>query len=451
MRKMLEHWRSWQKDRLLRSVIRNSSYLFSSNTIMAALGMLQSILVARLVGMDGLGLVTTITVFVSNVHRFVSFRMNEVVVRNLGEALEKDDRATASAVIRWAAGVESITSLGAWLITLFLSPWAAAYLAKDETKASLILLYSFVLLGNLVYETSAGILQTLRRFDLLAKINVVQSLITVLTILVAFFIGQGIVWVVVGYFAGKFLAGILVASSAGILLSRALGSRWWAVPSPQSFNRKVLFGFAVNTNLQGTVNLIVRDNIPLLLAALRSATEVGYFKLALSLINLIMLPIEPMIWPTYTEISRTIASRHWGTTLQLLRRISQIAAVWTLSAGGVIAVFGPWLIPLVYGATAAPAYLAFLLLFPGYGLANILNWNRPLMLALGKPGFPVIVAVLAGIIELALTVWLVPRYGYLMQALILSGFFIVSISIVSWRGIYVLRHRARIAVDMPVA
>src|SRR4030043_141009 len=84
---MLNTIRSWWQDKLLRGVLKNTSYLFSSNTLSAALSMVNSIFVTRLVGIDGLGLITTVQIFTSNINRFLSFRMSEVVVKYLGQAL----------------------------------------------------------------------------------------------------------------------------------------------------------------------------------------------------------------------------------------------------------------------------------------------------------------------------------------------------------------------------
>jgi O-antigen/teichoic acid export membrane protein len=446
---MLSFLRSWRQDRVLRGVVRSSSYLFSSNTIMAALSMLQGILVVRLVGMEGLGLVTTITVFISNVHRLMSFRMNEVVVQNLGEAIEQKNAARASTIVRWAMTVEAVAGILAFLVLIVFAPWAARLLAKDLNVTDLFRFYGLVLLGNLLFETSTGILQTLRAFAALAKINILQSLLTAAVILAAFLTHQGVGMVLAGYLIGKAFAGLAVTACALWHLRHNLGVGWWKQERVNAVDSLKLFRFALNTNLQGTVNLFVRDNIPLLLAALRSQAEVGYFKLALSIINLVMLPIEPLIWPTYAEITRAIAGHQYELTRRLLQRVSLIAAAWTVSAGGAVAVLGPWLIPWIYGVEASPAYPAFLLLLLGYGFANILNWNRPLLLALGNPGFPLAVAIIVGVVEIGLSIWLVPSLGYLSQALILSGYFIVSIGIVTWRGLRELQWRALKEIRFP--
>jgi O-antigen/teichoic acid export membrane protein len=197
--------------------------------------------------------------------------------------------------------------------------------------------------------------------------------------------------------------------------------------------------FAVSTNLNGTINLAVRDSAPLWLAAFRSSAEVGYFKLAQNLTLMAMMPIDLFIWPTYSEIVQTVALRQWQTTRRLLKRVSGLAALYVTGAAGGLALLGWWLIPLLYKPESAPAYPALLILLAGYGFANIFNWNRPLLLALGRPGFPLAVMAAAGALEIALMHALVPAFGKLAHAAILSGFFIVSICVIVWQGLRLVR------------
>jgi O-antigen/teichoic acid export membrane protein len=194
----------------------------------------------------------------------------------------------------------------------------------------------------------------------------------------------------------------------------------------------------VNTNLNGTVNLVTRDNAYLYLAYLSpvsiAQTYVGYFKLGLSLINFITLPIDPFIWPTYAEITRTIALRQWQKTRGLLKQVSTIAGAWTITVAAGIVIFGWWLIPLVFGSDASPVYPVVLILLVGYGMANIFNWNRPLLLAFGKPSYPLLVSLFLGVVEILLILLLVPQGGYLMMSAILSGYLAATVGITAWRG-----------------
>ena len=454
---MLNTISAWWQDKLLRGVLKNTSYLFSSNTLSAALSMVNSIFVTRLLGVDGLGLITTVQTFASNINRFLSFRMSEVVIKYLGQALAnnpgidgEDIHSTegvsqnippnqqAAAIVKGIGMIEAATSILAYLMLVLLSPWAARVLVKDPSLAVLFPIYGLMLLANLVYETSAGVLQTYKRFNWLGIINTIQSVITVILIVLAFILHRDVLFILGAYLLGKSFSGISIAILAFRQMNHSFGSRWWHTSVRQVDDWRSILGFAVNTNLNGTLNLVTRDNAPLYLAALSPANVtqayVGYFKLGLSIINFVTLPIDPFIWPTYAEITRTIASRQWQKTRRLLKQVSAIASAWTIAAAAGIALLGWWLIPLVYGPSASPVYPVVLILLVGYGTANIFNWNRPLMLAFGKPSYPLLVALGVGVIEILLIFWLVPMGGYLVMAAILSAYLAVSVGMIAWKG-----------------
>ena len=119
-------------------------------------------------------------------------------------------------------------------------------------------------------------------------------------------------------------------------------------------------------------------------------------------------------------------------------RIISVASAWTLLAGGGLIALGWWFIPFAYGTDSAPAYQCVLILLVGYSFANIMNWNRPLLLALGYPTYPLAVAAVTGVIEVALIFLFVPRGGYLIGAAIFSAYLAISISINAWRGLSII-------------
>jgi O-antigen/teichoic acid export membrane protein len=136
-----------RSDPLLQRVVRNSSYLFSSSAISAVLSAIQIILVARLLDPGMYGLATgIIMVFASNVNRFLSFRMSEVVVKYAGESLSHEKKDQAAALIKGIGITEALTSILAYLVLVLLSPWAANVLAKDISTTPLFIFYGLFLL-----------------------------------------------------------------------------------------------------------------------------------------------------------------------------------------------------------------------------------------------------------------------------------------------------------------
>jgi hypothetical protein len=200
----LQTLRSWWQDKLLRGIVKNSGYLFSSNSAAMVLSIFQGILAARLLGIERFGILSaTVIPFVSNVHRFLSFRMSELVVKYMGQFLVQGKNDRAAAIVKGAALVEAATAVVGYLVLLGLTPLAAQYLAKDPATQPLFILYGLILLSNAFFETSTGILQVNRLFKKIALVNFFQSLITAGLILFAFLSQGGMMAVLVAYLVGK--------------------------------------------------------------------------------------------------------------------------------------------------------------------------------------------------------------------------------------------------------
>jgi O-antigen/teichoic acid export membrane protein len=417
-------------DVLLKRVLRNSSYLFSSNTVSAALGLVQGIFVIRLLGDTGFALLTIIMDFASNTNRFLSFRMSEVVVKYMGEALAQKDKERAAALVKGIGLTEAATSGLAYLVLLLLSLWGARALAHDVSLVDLFRLYGVFLLSNLVYETSVGVLQATDQFKRVAQANFYQSLALTLLIVVAFVLELGIGGILSAYLIGKTIAALMIVGFALRELNDKLGPAWRRAPLGLVTDWKSILRFAFSTNLNGTVNLFARDNFRLYLAMLLPKAlinQVGYFKLAATLVNLVMLPMEPFTWPTYAELARTVAQKQWQATRKLLKQVSTLGGIWTLLAGGGLVALGWWLIPRVWGREMAPAYACLVILLAGYAVANVFNWNRPLLLALGHPTYPLMVAAITGALEILLIFLLVPGSNYLVGTAIFSAYLAISV------------------------
>jgi O-antigen/teichoic acid export membrane protein len=447
----------WKEDNLLRRVVQNSSYLFGSNAFSSGLSFLQGVIIIRLIGVANLGMVVIIQTFASNINRLLSFRMSEVVVKHLGPALAEDKKAEAAGLVKAAGLTEAAVSLLACLILVLLSPWASRVIAHDASTAPWFIFYGLILLINLVYETSTGILQATHKFNNLARFTLIQAVITFSVIGAIYILYRWVAMqslapflvpaVLLAYVIGKAYYNISLVRLAMREINTTLGIGWWRTSLEKLPGKRSLALFALNTNLHGTVNLIFRDNIPLYLGMLLSTIQVGYFSIAFTLISTITLALDPFIAPTYSEISRTIAKLQWDTTLRLLRRVTILSSGIVLAIAGFWALTGWWLIPFVYKSQARPAYPLLLILLLGYGFAGIFQWDRSLMLSLGKAGYPVLILILTGVIELALIFALVPLYGYLMMGAILSGYLIISNGFISLRGVWEVHRRQLAATE----
>jgi len=409
--------------------------------------MVISIFTARMLEVSALGVVGIITVYASTVNRLFSFRMSELVVKYMGGYLIEGRKDRAAAIVKISLLIEAVTSLLAFICLILLAPLAARYLAKNESTTLLFYIYGISVLGNLVTETSTGILQVVHRFREQAMINAAQSILTALIIFAALFFrndAQLVLWdILMGYLMGKMVLGIAPVVIALRSMNETLDKGWWRVSFDLLPPFKELARFAISTNLSATLNMVVRDSELLWISFFLSPVEAGYYKVALAIINLISIPITPFTSTTYPQITRYVAEKSWKKLRLLLWRVSLITTAITGSTILGLGLLGHFLLYYFYGQKYLPAYPILMILLIGYGIANILFWNRPLLLALNRPESPFRVGFYTGLVKVVSSLWIIPAFGVAGAAALLSGYLSISVCLIVVTGFAVLNQREK--------
>ncbi len=430
---------------LFRRVVRNTGYLFSAQTISAAISLGQSALAARLLGVEGVGYLGIITQFSSTINRLLSSRMSELVITYLGKFTADDQEQHAAALFKAAALVEICGSTIAYLLVVALSPVGAILFAKNETLSGLFAFYGLSVLANLMYESATGLLHFCNRFSMIAAITVGQSALTLVLIALAFTAERSLYAVVTAYLVGKAVLAVGVSLAALWQARRVWGKGWWHAPlSLLKEYRKDLFRFGLSTNLSGTLKLLTRDGEILWLGAFSTPLQVGYYKIARAITNILIMPITPLITTTYREVAREIASRSWKNVRYLLQSGTILSAAFTLPASVGLVFFGRWVIVTIYGAKFLPtSYSSLLILLVGVVLVNIFYWNQVVLLPLGMPEIPTQIQFVAAVLNIIGIAVLVPHWGAHGMAFLLSVYFALTTSVLVAKSLVELKKAER--------
>ena len=428
-------WSVIKEDALLGKVIRNSAHLFTSNTLSLALTVVQGALAVRLLGATGLGLITLVMGYASTVNSLLSFRMSELVVRYGGEYIEKGERTRASALIKAASLTEASVSVLAFLVVLATAGWASQTIAKTPGAAVLFVVFALGLLGNFNVETSIGILQVTGKIRFQGTVNLIQSIVSIIIVIVAFFWGNALLLVLLAYLVGKLILGLGLFILAQRQLRDVLGVGWSRTPLSTIQNLRGVVRFAVSSNISATIIKIFRESEPLWVGYFLSTGAVGYYKVAYSLVGFLSVPADPLIAATYPEINRLIVQKAWSALQGFLRKVTSISFVINAAAALGFIFLGRLALTIYAGSEEfALAYPAMLALFVGLAFNYTLFWNRPLLLSLGLPEFPIWATLMAGIIKVGLAFWLIPKFGILAAGVLLSYYYIASVGVMALRG-----------------
>lgn len=430
--------RSLRQDEVLGRVVRSSLHLFSSNSISLALSVVQGVLAARLLGPAGYGLLAIVMSYASTINSFFSFRMSELVVRYGGEYLERGEKQKAAALVRAAGLAEAFVSVLAFLFVVGTAGAASRHIAKTPGVEWMFVLYSLGLLANFNAETSTGVLQVTDKIRLRGTINLVQSIVSLLIVAAAFVVRGGLIAVLSAYLIGKVILGLGLFAAAQRQLHRLLGRGWRRAPLSALPSLREPARFAFSANLSATAILIFRESEVLWVGYFLSSAAAGYYKVAYTIISLFSVPADPLILTVYPEINRLIVQKNWPRLRDVLQKVTRLSFGYNLILGLGMILFGHWIM-WVYGEQYTAAYPALMALLVGMVFNYTLFWNRPLLLSLGLPTYPLWATLLAGSLKTGLGFLLVPRYGYVMEAALLSLYYVLSVGLIVWRGMRELR------------
>ncbi len=426
---------SFRDDNLFQRVIGNSLHLFSNNTIALGLSVLQGALVTRLLGPAGFGLLGIIMFYASTVNSIFSFRMSELVVRYGGEYLERGEKGKASALMKAASLTELLVSVLAFIIVSVTAFWAEANLAKTSGVAWMFTIYAVGLLANFNVETATGVLQVTDRIKWQGRINLIQSIATTTIIVIAFLSNGTLETILFAYLLSKTILGLGMFIAAQIQLHRVLGGGWWRESFSAIAEWRELIRFALSSNISATIIKIFRESEILWVGFFLSTTAAGYYRVAYMLVSFLSIVTDPLIASTFPEINRLVVQNSWERLKDFLRKVTSLSFAYNFAIAIGFVLFGQWAILIYSNETFLPAYPAMIALVAGLAFNYTLFWNRPLLLSLGLPEYPIKVTLVVGLIKIALAFILVPRFGIVAAGALLSFYYIASVGMMAWRGI----------------
>jgi O-antigen/teichoic acid export membrane protein len=160
---------------------------------------------------------------------------------------------------------------------------------------------------------------------------------------------------------------------------------------------------------------------------------------AYTIVSFIAIPADPLISTTFPEINRLVVQKAWARLKDFLRKVTALSFAYNVAIGLAFILFGRWLILIYSGEKFLNAYPALVALTIGLVFNYILFWNRPLLLSLGLPSFPIWTTFVVGLVKISLAFWLIPKYGIAAAGALLSFYYIASVGIMVVRGVKEIR------------
>jgi len=418
-------------DRLFQRLLANAGWLLTSDVVASGLGFTQTIILARVLGVEQFGVFALIQTYSTTVNQFVDSRVWEAVVKFVTKFLEAQQATRATAFVKLSYLIDAITGALAYFIALGTAEIAARYIVKQPQAAGLIRLYALTILVATPLGTSTGLLKVFNRFDWIAYQNVVGGLFRLTGVVVAWSVEGGLRAIVWAYVLSAFLmtAGTLILSQRA---SRAALTIPWRQAPVNSLKgeRKEVAKFLLSTNGNALCKLLQRNADILLIGYFLTPVAVACFRIARALTDMMAFPVNPLETACYPEFVRLWHQEKKAELRKLVWKLTFLAGTFAALGLTILCIGGGLVIRLSVGREFLPALSAVRWLALAVAVAVATNFAYPLLLAVGRAPATLLAIGLGVAVQIPLLFKLIPHDGIAGAALaylIFYGVWVASV------------------------
>jgi O-antigen/teichoic acid export membrane protein len=415
-------------------LIRGSAGSLLLRIIGTGLVFINSLVLARLLGLTVFGVYTYVITWVSVLAIPAVFGLDKMLIRNLAVYEARSDWGLMHGQLRWSLRFSLVLGL-----VLALATGAIAWMLIPHSDTTLLAFWIGVILIPIMALTRVrqGALQGLRHViqgqfpETIVRPVLVITFISSLALLGG--IAPGATLAVGAYIAAATVALIV----GGILLTRSIPRAVKAAP-PEYRQREWIASALPFIAISG-MNIISTRLSILLLGVLLTPEAVGIYAVANRITDLIAFVLTAANTALSPAFARLYAMQDMQQLQRIVTRSVRVVMLLTLPIVAIIIVLGPWLL-LLFGDAFTRGYTVLLILCIGQ-IVNVMAGSVGFLLTMTNHANDAAVAVaISLLLSTCFSLLLIPQWG-------LEGAAIAAtLSLIVWNGILVLRVYQRIGV-----
>ncbi|MDA2920097.1 oligosaccharide flippase family protein [Desulfobacterota bacterium AH_259_B03_O07] len=413
---------------ITRSLFLNASWLFGGKTSASIFSAIQTIIIARMLGISDYGLLVLIIAYVDILNALFDFKVWETATKYIGTFWLKGEKERTSSMIKLSYFVDIASGSLAFLIAIITAKIASKYLIHSPDAYDLICIYAFSLLIDTANLTSDAILRVFDRFKLIAFIVSLNNLIRLALVSIVLYLGMGIQGVLFSFIAASFLGFAVRFWAVTKTLNENGLQRWWKSNMGLVKDQwKSIAWFLSNTGLAGTFNMASDNFLGVLVLGYFSGKEAAaYYKVARSIVKIMTRIMDPLYEAIYPELVRISGLNDLKEFKKLLKSSTITLMKFIVPIAILLLIFSGPIINIVYGEEYHPSSDVLRVLTLAIFITLLTFWINPALLAFGRPGLRNLMVFTSTTIYLVMLFLFVPNYSYLGAAFALLGYAVTN-------------------------
>lgn len=406
----------------------NASWLLGGKTSASIFSAIQTIIIARMLGISDYGLLVLIIAYVDILNALFDFKVWETATKYIGTFWLKGEKERTSSMIKLCYFVDIASGSLAFLIAIITAKIASKYLIHSPDAYDLICIYAFSLLIDTANLTSDAILRVFDRFKLIAFIVSLNNLIRLALVSIVIYLGMGIQGVLFSFIAASFLGFAVRFWAVTKTLNENGLQRWWKSNMGLVKDQwKSIAWFLSNTGLAGTFNMASDNFLGVLVLGYFSGKEAAaYYKVARSIVKIMTRIMDPLYEAIYPELVRISGLNDLKEFKKLLKSSTITLMKFIVPIAILLLIFSGPIINIVYGEEYHPSSDVLRVLTLAIFITLLTFWINPALLAFGRPGLRNLMVFTSTTIYLVMLFLFVPNYSYLGAAFALLGYSVTN-------------------------
>jgi len=414
-----------------KKLFMNASWLFGGKTASGIFSAIQTVVIARILGVSDYGLLSLVLAYVAVLNMFFDLKVWETATKYIGTYWETGEHDKARSMIKLSYILDIGSGVVAFIIAILSAKLISTYIIHSPQAYVFIWIYSISLFVDTANSTSDAILRVFDRFKNIAFINSFQKFFRLIVVVALLYSGLGIKGVLYGFILASFV-GFFVRMWLVMKTLKHNDLQGW-LSADISLIRdqwKGIAWFLGNTSFIATLKTGNERYLGILILGYFVGKDaVAFYKIASSIASVVNRIVDPIYEAIYPELVKLASSNAIEDFKNMIKSTTKSLVLIIIPIGVIIIIFAEPIISLVFGKDYVPATNALRILAAAVLIVRCTFWINPALLSMGRPGLRTIMGVISTFIYLVLMFLLVPGYSYMGAAFAFLGYSIVRSSL----------------------
>ncbi len=383
-----------------------------------AVGALMSLaylaLAARGLGTNGLGIIILIHSYMLMCTRIISFKSYDIIVKYGADSISSNNYHAFQELVKFTFLLDLFGAIiGIIIGTSIMQLWGVHF-GIPEDSITIAVIYCILIISNIT-DTTTGILRISDRFDLVAILAIVEPVVRLIGVTIAFY--QDASWQM--YLLAWFVARIFYCAISLIITIHELFKKSYfrsftfSIPNLTD-KRPKIWPFSWSSNFYGTVNSIGIQLTTLVIGSSIGTSGAALFKIAQEVAEASAKAAQTFSTALYPELAKLVSSAVGDKEIKsIVRKTVRSSIIFGALFTTVLIFFGQVLLGGIFGTEFISAHAVMVVLSIGTTILLVTFPYEAAVYSIGKPHIAFFIKLTATIVQLSALVLMLRTFGLL--------------------------------------